>query len=360
MNINLAFANRPLPKWQSVALTFVGVLILISGCVSTPPEYKSMQLSVKRAEEAIKKDNYDAAVKSYIQAIIKAEDVAPDKVPSLKKSLAQAYISWSRSIYWQAKTKKDPELFKKSILFCDKAADMHPKYRTKCNTYIAKFKRDMSTMKFKRATSVDTLLPDKRERNYKIAMLHKQGNVLTREKRYMMAKGKFDDILRIDPYNLEAARAIKNIMQELAKVGEKRQEADEAIRMAEAKWKNIEPIASKEEAMEVARREVESGVKLQNRLAEIKIRQIDFKDAPLNEVFAELEKIITRLLRKDFQFKFKGFKPTDPDCPPITFQGKNIPAEGAIKAICSGLQLIPLYSKESVIIQKKETKSSKQ
>ena len=359
MNRDHTFINRRFSGWKTATLTLASVLILFSGCVSTTPEYKSMQTSVKNAKEALKKDNYDTAVKSYIQAIITAEDAAPNKVTSLKKTLARTYISWSRSIYWQAKTKKDPELFKRSIFFCEKATEVYPKYRTKCNIYISKFKREMSMMKFKRATSVDTLLPDKRERNYKIVMLQKQGNTLKRERRYMMAKAKFEDILRIDPYNLEAARAIKKIMNELAEIGRKRKEMDVSAKMAEVEWKNIEPLASKEEAMEAARREVESGVKLKKRLEELQIGQLDFKDAPLDKVFDELEKKITRLLRKDFQFKFKGFKPTDANCPPITFQGKNIPAKGAIQAICSGLKLFPLYSKTSVIIEKQPTRSSK-
>ena len=359
MNRDHTFTNRLFSGWKITTLTLAGVFILLSGCVSTTPEYKSMQASVKNAKLALKKDNYESAVKAYIQAVITAEDAAPDKVSSLKKSLAQTYISWSRSIYWQAKTKKNPELFKRSIFFCEKAAGVYPQYQKNCNIYISKFKRAMSEMKFKRAISVDSLLPDKRERNYKIAMLSKQGNALKRERRYMMAKAKFEDILRIDPYNLEATRSIKKIMQQVAEIGRKRKEMDDSVKMAEVEWKNVEPLASKEEAMEAAKREIESSVKLQNRLAKIKIRQLDFKDAPLNKVFTELERKITRLLHKDFQFEFKGFKPNDPNFPPITFQGKNIPAKGAIQAICNGLKLFPLYSKTSVIIEKLPTGSTK-
>ena len=351
-----------LKKLQSLAglALIMAVLYFLNGCMSVSPEYQLMQNSVKNAEDALKKDNYERAAKAYIQAIITAEDTAPDKVYDLERSLAQTYIAWSRSIYWQAKTEKKPELFTKAIFFCEKAAEVHPKYRVKCMTYISKFKHEMSSMKFKRETSVDTLLPDRRERNYKIAMLQKQGNVLKREKRYMMAKDKFEDILRIDPYNIEATRSIKKIIQQLAEVGKKRNETNEVVTMAENEWKKVESVASKEEAMEAARRDVEAGVKLQNRLSEIKIRQIDFKDEPLDKVFKSLNKTIIRLMHKDFQFEFKGFKPTDPDCPPITFQGKNIPAEGAIKAICNGLNMFPSYGKDTVIIEKLPTGIKKQ
>ena len=324
----------------------------LSSCASVSPEYQHMQDSVKTAKSAIKNDDYESAAKSYMQAIIAAEEVAPDKVYVLKKSLANVYIDWSRSIYWKAKTAKNPDLFKKAVFLCEKAVEVHPKYRTKCGIYISKFKKEMKSMKFSNQSSADTLLPDRKEREYKIALLQKQGHTLRREKRYMLAKAKFEEILKLDPFNLDATREIKKIMQTVAEVGEKRQEADQAAKMAEVEWKKIEPIASKEEAMESAEREVEAGAKLQSDLASIKIKKLDFKDTPLDLVFNNLQKTIAHSLGSDFKFEFKGFKPTDADCPPITFQAKEIPADAAIKAICDGLKMFPVYFKERAVIEK--------
>ena len=324
----------------------------LSGCTSVSPEYQQMQNFVKTAKSAVKNDNYESAAKSYMQAIIAAEDLAPDKVHALKKSLANVYIDWSRSIYWKAKTAKNPDLFKKAVFLCEKAADVHPKYRIRCGIYISKFKKEMTSMKFRNNSSADTLLPDRKEREYKIALLQKQGHTLRREKRYMLAKAKFEEILKIDPFNLNATREIKKIMQTVSQVGKKRQEADQSVKMAEVEWKNVEPIASKEEAMESAERDVEAGTKLQSKLALIKIRKLDFKETPLDQVFNSLQKTISHSLGSDFKFEFKGFKPTDPDCPPITFQAKKIPADDAIKAICDGLKMFPLYFKERAVIEK--------
>ena len=342
---------KKLHSLAGFALTMT-LLFFLNGCTSLSPEDKLLQESMKTAEDALKNDNYDAAAKAYIQAIVTAEDVAPEKVYDIKKSLAQNYIAWSRSIYWAAKTEKKPELFTKAIFLCEKAAEIHPKYKVRCMTYISKFKQEMAGMKFQNATSVDALIPDRKERNYKIAILKRQAALLDKERRYMLAKDKFEDILKIDPYNIEAARAIKKIAQKLASAGEERQEADTAVQMAEHKWRKVEPVASKEEAMEATRRDVEAGVKLQERLSEIKIRQIDFKDEPLDKAFNSLNKTITRLMHKDFQFEFKGFNPVDPDCPPITFQAKDIPADGAIEAICNGLKMFPSYGKDTVTIEK--------
>jgi tetratricopeptide (TPR) repeat protein len=343
-------------NWNLSFSATLTTLLLICGCVTTNPEYQKMQDSVKSAKSAIKQSDYKSAAKAYMQAIVTAEDVAPDKVYSLKKALAQTYIDWSRSIYWKAKTEKSPDLFKKAIYLCDKAAEVHPKYGVKCRTYISKFKKELSSIQYKNRTSVDTLLPDKKEREYKIAILHKQGNTLRREKRYMLAKAKFEEILILDPFNLEATRAIKKIMKTVTEIGRRRAETDKTAKMAEVEWKNVDPIASKEEAMESAKREVEAGVKLQNKLAAMKIHKLNFKDTPFDQVMNSLQKTIAKSLGIEFKFEFKGFKPSDPNCPPITFQGSDVPADGAIKAICNGLNMFPVYSKDHVIIEKRAEK----
>jgi len=346
-------------KWNVLLLSTIVTLLLLNGCATITPEYKQMQDSVKSAEYSIKQNNYKAAAKAYMLAVVTAEDVAPDKVYSLKKSLAQTYIDWSRSIYWKAKTEKSSNLFKKAIYLCEKAAEVHPKYRVKCQIYISKFKKELTSIQYKNRTSVDTLLPDRKERDYKIAILQKQGNTLRREKRYMMAKAKFEEILILDPFNLEATRAIKKIMKTVAEIGKRRGEMDKTAKMAESEWKNVEPIASKEEAMESAKREVEAGVELQSKLAAMKIHKLDFKDTPLDQAMKDLQRTIAKSLGIDFKFEFKGFKPSDPDCPPITFQGTGIPADGAIKAICDGLNMFPIYSKNRIIIEKRAKKQIK-
>jgi tetratricopeptide (TPR) repeat protein len=343
-------------KCSLLSYGIVTALLLLGGCVTTSPEYRQMEEFIKRAELSADRNNYESAVKEYMQAVVTAEDAAPDNVYTLKKSLAQTYIEWARSVYWKAKTEKSSDLFKKAILLCEKAVEVHPKYRIKCRRYISKFKKELKMIHDKNQTSVDTLLPDKKEKEYKIAILQKQGNTLRREKQYMLAKEKFEKILIIDPFNLEATRSIKKIMKTLAAIGKERREMDQTAKMTEVEWKNVEPIALKEEAMESARREAEAGVKLQNRLALIKIHKLAFKDTPLDKAMEKIEKTISKSLGTDFKFEYQGFKPSDPDCPQITFQGSDIPADGAIKAICDGLDMFPVYSNNKIIIEKKGDK----
>ena len=322
-------------------------------CASLTPEKKELNEKIAIAENASSKNNYEVAAKNYIEAVIKAETADPEQVYALKKALSQTYINWSRELYWKAKTEKSPEIFKKAIYICEKALNANPKYKVKCGVYISKFKKELASLKYKKETSINNLIPDSKERNYKIAVLYKQGEILRKDRKFMKARDKFEEILLLDPFNLDATRQISKIMKSVAEVGKKRQEADEIARMAEVEWKYVEPIAKREEAMEMARREAEAGSELQSKLADSRIEIINFKDTPLDKAFNDLEKSIARAIRKDFKFEFKGFSPSDKKFSPVTFKAKKIPADSAIEALCKGFNMYPIYSKDRVIIEQR-------
>lgn len=333
---------------------FISILILLlNSCKTASPEKAELQNKINIAEEAVDQNDYKSAVKTYIEAIIDAENSVPEKVGSLKKALSRTYIEWSRQLYWEAKTEKSPELFKKAIYLCEKALEINPKYKIKCEVYISKFKKELASLKYKKATSINNLLPDSKERKYKIAVLFQQGEVLRQDKKYMKAKDKFEEILVLDPFHLGAARKIKRIMKTLTEIAQKRREVDETVKMAESEWKNVEPIAAREEAIEIARRETEAGTELKSRLEKCTIDFIEFKDTPLKNAFDYIENKINTALKEDFKFEFKDFSPEDKDFYPVTFRTENIPADAAIEALCDGFNLFPTYAKGSVIIQKR-------
>ena len=341
------------PGFYTIPLLSIifSLMIFSSGCVTMTPEYKSLQNNIANAEKAIEKDDYDTAAKEYINAIVAAENIAPRELVSLKKKLAMTYIEWSRTLYWKGKTDKNPEAFNKAIYLCEKAQEAYPRYKTKCGVYIAKFKREMDAMKYRQETSPEKIMPGRKERERKVAVLYRQAETLRGAGEYMRSRDKFEEILIIDPFNIDAVRQIQKIMRAVAKAGEERQAADKEAKMAEITWKQVEPLASREEAMEVAQREIEAGEKLRENLEACIIQSIDFKDTPAEKAFRDLNTNIESAMNIKFKFEFQGVNTAD--LAPITFKVGNIPADDAIEAICSGLKLFPTYSENSVIIQKK-------
>jgi len=343
------------PNFHCFLVPFlVAFLALLVSCESTAPltsDQKALARILADADSASSSDDYAAATKLLVRALVLSEEVAPSTTRQIKKRLCDAYLDWARSLYWKSKSENSVEPLAEAIRLCAKAAKVRPRSKRKCEAYAARFKSDLRSINYKNATSLETIDPGYKEREYQFDIFLKQARVFRRAGNYMGAKDKLQEALRLNPYSIEATRELRGVMRKVAAAGERRALADKQARAAEVAWKNVNPI--EQTGKKSSQPDQAPAVDLRSRMESLTIAEIDFKDAPLDKVFAILEKEIRGKLLSSFKLNCEGFSPTDSKWPPITFKAEKIPAYGALKAICDGVGLSLDISGDAVIISPK-------
>ena len=330
---------------------FILSTALLSSCASMRPlsdDQKTLSTLLLDARSTYDSDNYSETAKHLTRALVLAEDIAPSKISVIRKKLANVYLDWARSLYWKAKSTNKPALMAHAIRLCDMALEINPRLKRKCDTYSTKFKTDLSSMRYKNSTALEKIDPAFVERRYKVDLLRKQASVLKIAGNYMSAKDKLEEVLRLDPYNIDATRDLRRLMKLVVKAGNRRILSDKEARDAEVVWRSVAPIERK--ATDTSREKLNSTINLRTRLNDFNLAEIDFKDAPLESVFAMLENEIRDSVSKKFKFNYKGFKPSDKKWPLITFKAKNVPLMGALRAICNGIGLSLSCSDDAIDI----------
>jgi tetratricopeptide (TPR) repeat protein len=334
-------------------LLFASLVSQVS-CNSPAPlsgERKTLSRLLADAEKSSSADDYPATAKVLIRALVLSEEVDPSQNRSIRKRLCDTYLDWARSLYWEGKSTNSPGHLEKAVALCSKAVEVYPRSKRRCEVYAARFKSDLNSIRYKKSTALDSLDPGYNERAYKIDVFRKQARVLRNAGDYMRAKDKLEEILRLDPYDIAATRELRVVMKKVAEAGSRRASADTAGRMAEVAWKNVKPIEREEPEQSAA--EPDSAGDLRVRLENYKLAEIDFKDAPLDEAFAMLEKEVRGSISNSFKLKYKDFSPSDSKWPPITFKAENIPVLAAFKSICDALGLSFSLSNDSIEISPK-------
>ena len=324
------------------------VCVAVFGCGTIDGGSNSAEARVavieKAAEHADKVDDYPTAAKRYLDALAIASANNLDSVPELKRKLSDTYINWARTLYWKAKTDKDPAPLAKAIELCGKASEANPRLSRKCDVFIEKFQKDLKSLEYQQTTSLDTIDPHRAERGLKIATLMRQGEAFAKDGQFSKALEKFNDVLALDPYNLQATLNAKKALKEITRIGKERRGVTEQSRNAETEWKNVEAIAKRRAAMEDAARRYDAKNKFDDKIEQTVIKQIVFKDTPLDQALSALEKEIAKALGTNFKFKYQSFSPADnKKWPPITFEAEDIPVKDAIKAICDAMALEATY-----------------
>lgn len=321
--------------------TLLLVALFLTSCETAKPlsgDRKILRDLLGKASTANANDDYSAASKYLVRAVVLAEDLEPSMEKSIRKRLCDTYLDWARALYWKSKTDNSTKHLIKALRLCDKAAAVYPRSKRKCDIFATKFRADLNTIRYKKSTSLETLDPEYKERSYKIHLALKQASILRKAGDLTMARDKLEEALLLDPYNIQATRGLREIMRSLATAGKRRATADKETRIAEVAWKNVAPIQPPgNNAKNVA--ESTSALDLQERLKNWRVAEIDFNDAPLDQAFAMLGKEIRESVSKSFTLNYKSFSPSDKKWPNITFKAKDVPVLDALKSICAGVGL---------------------
>jgi len=334
-------------------LFFIFSLVLLSGCTTGKEdvtESASLNILLKKANKAYLADNYIKAVQCYIDAVLEAEESAPKQLEAIKEKLGTTYLDWARSLYWKAKQDRSERVCSKAITMAERAFEIDSRREKQCKVLIKKLKKDLESIKYQNVTDITKLDLGYKKRLLQIELLCKQATVFYDAGQYMRARDKYEEVLIIDPFNLTAIRGLKKVMKKVAKIGIKRKNLTEQERMAEVEWNYVQAIVTKEKQSQESESEKPIQNSLEKKLADCIIKELNFKDMPLDKVFAILQKKITTALKNNVTFKFKDFSPKDRNIPPVSFTVKNIPADDAVKVICKGMKLNYKFLKNRIVI----------
>ncbi|MCP3968203.1 MAG: hypothetical protein GY750_00755 [Lentisphaerae bacterium] len=186
----------------------------------------------------------------------------------------------------QAEDSSNAKDYDKAIKLTEKAISVYPPSRSRLEKNIKRYKRYKAAIERKEEVALDKIAPELEKQKYDIEVLMRQAKALIAENRLDRAKGKYEKVLLLDPYNSDAIQGLRSVSYRINKAGVHRSYNMNKERVAEAEWKYATPIVpesvsgSKEVLKGIATKNVSTN-KLKEKLKSIIIPKVNFEDLPL-------------------------------------------------------------------------------
>ncbi len=150
-----------------------------------------------------------------------------------------------------------------------------------------------SDLVIKTETAPERLMPDKAEEDLVIRTKIASGVVLMEAQRYGEARECFDEVLKINPYELSAIRNLALINDALNRAATEKLESIIKERIAEVRWKWSDPVktfmdSSSEDIGSTVTRKLGDVTGVNRKLDSIVLSKIVFDNDPLKEVLTEI------------------------------------------------------------------------
>ena len=345
---------------KSMWLRRVSPLSLAAGALVLPlamhnaeasPGMTSNQIKVTEASKEIK-ENYLAGIEmrrrqamlnagsgKYAEALRELESC----VQELKKTTGELAADQLETVQdnikrlkkvWCSETMREARKLAGNKKYTEAAAKAHSALSlTDDNDYIISFINECKTRtkgeEFRSNTAMKNIAPEYKDNRKKVDFTLREAKVLFRNKRYEAASKRLEEVLRIDPFNVEAIDLLALTYNRLYKVGEER--SLETIKHYNARnvWEWAEPLptVSKESSTSVSGTVRDNRyVDLQTRMEKIYFPAFKFTNTPLSKVIEYLND------------KSRSF---DPDKKGVTIIDR-LPAEGKKLLVNMDLGKMPL------------------
>ncbi|MCP4177371.1 MAG: hypothetical protein GY756_06370 [bacterium] len=255
---------------------------------------KSKQL-VKTANNYYLNKNYSKAKNAYLASISILSHIKPGtaennyKINQLKDALSHVYTSWAKETLNEAEKLAYNDEIQKAINLCNEAKEINPKTKKSADVLIKKFKNRLKYNKYKEETSEKKLAPKLKEQSYNISVLYEQGKKLFHRKLYTQAKDKFEELLLIDPYNIDTIQYIRRINVKIYEAGKYRSEVTSTERQSEVEWEKLSPVISrtlKGNRVDLANSKIlkktDELSPIRKKLDNIIIKHISFEEVPID------------------------------------------------------------------------------
>lgn len=251
---------------------------------------------VKEALDCYLNKKYQQSKEKYLKAISILSASAPNapdsqqKISHIKDALANVYTTWSQDILQQAQEEVVTGKTDEAIELCNQAKEMNPICSNIANKLIQKYSDIKNNYQYKESISDEKVNPSYKDKLYKVDVLYEQGKTLFNKQLYNQAKDKFQELLLVDPYNVNAIEYIKKINRIILKAGDYRTKVTSTERKAEIEWEKLSPILPKTlsgervdlmENQPIKKADDELS-KIKEKLDKIIIKNINFEEVPID------------------------------------------------------------------------------
>ncbi len=265
-------------------------------------------IMVKAANKAYFSKNYKEAIDKYLEAITllkkasaNQSDFFSQKIAICKEQIYRSYYYWARKTAMAADKLSQAKQFNQAIDMCREAIKIYPPCKRRMNERIAQLQKQQKIVEYRTAASTDKLLPELADKEYEMQIMMKQGDAYLKAKKYYQAREKYEQVLLIDPYKLEAINRLRVANIKIGNAGEPRHRAYNKERVAESVWKSVLPI--KPSTMDGEENSVNAGAILKvssndaiiKKLNNIIIPKIIFEDVSLPAAINHLRRISKQL-----------------------------------------------------------------
>lgn len=231
----------------------------------------------------------------YMKRAGESSPIVKERIEYIRRMQYEMYVDWAEYLMADARRSMQSGQVEEALDKLTRALEYDPGEKDRINKLRRDYLLASKDLDFKNATSLESVVPDAAEINYKIKELLQTGKVQLAYGRYPDARDTFETVLLDDPYNLEAIRYLARISSDLEKAATAKLGSILAERLAEVRWKWAEPVTplltrSNNAIGSKAIKKTDMTLGLRNKLESMIIPQVKFQDTPLSDVFAKLRR----------------------------------------------------------------------
>ena len=405
MNTSKIKAGTVRARRKPVSFALAAGLLLSWGWVSaqeaaakTPDQPKNIgviqqtrlafQDKEKQIDELVLKGDKCELKKRFEEAIAHYNDAKKlaDSEPQLEQfksrsdkcsaKIADAYFYWAQDDYDEAVRSAAEQKYDDAINKLRLAIEKYPPCKEKIEKVIEKYTKLKNGAAFKK--KVDDLNPTPEDLREKRVLL-RQGQVLYDLKQWDKARGLFEEVLVLDPYNVTAIDYIRRINLNLAEAGKQRFGLVRNARNAQSAWEAVAPLINysdtKQDNEAGETRKTSEYDRLVEKLKTIIIDKISFEDVSVATAFRYLRQCskekdpdkvgVNFVLRGKINETTGGEEEApanqnnnaaaaDTEVGTLNMMLDNIPLERVIRYICQQANLKYRIDDNAVVIASKE------
>ena len=184
-------------------------------------------------------EKYLDSIKAYRKCASYETDFVKERVNKCKQQIYQCYYHWAAQTAENADRLSKTHQYKTAIDLCEKAIKLYPPCKKQMEERIKQYKKRQALLEYRNKVSPDKVDPDKENRDYKVAVMMRQGDELAKAGRLKEARNIYEQIVLIAPYNIDVVERIRSVNIKMSNFARKRMYSVFKNRMDEAVWKGV-------------------------------------------------------------------------------------------------------------------------